>query len=276
MEKAPLGSKPDFRVVGTFQSGGVVEALLADLQSAGFAADGHVIGVHHGEQGKKFIDPSGSQHGILGRIVRATQRLGSWESSMFEQVEEALNAGHYVVSVLTDDSEHQRLTVREIMQQYTDQAIYYRGQYSMEILRRAGESKVVSNKEEQVREPKVLLVGKILPIMDILRDELIKNYGRDVISSSSKEHVEATIKNEEIDLVILGAGFDDETREDIAAMIKTMEPDMSVYLVPRVGEKNPAKLVNIVNDKAIEWKFYQMLGGRPGGPSAPNGPKMMK
>ena len=115
-------------------------------------------------------------------------------------------------------------------------------------------------------EPKILLVGKILPIMDILRDELINNYGRDVISSSTKEHVATTLNNEEVDLVILGAGFDDVTRNDMAAMIRETYPELNVYLVPRVGEKSPVKLIYIVNDQAVEWKFFQRLGNRPGEP----------
>lgn len=121
-------------------------------------------------------------------------------------------------------------------------------------------------------EPKILLVGRIAQIMDILRDELVTNYGRDVVSCATKQHVAANLAAQEFDLVILGAGFDDETRDDVAVMINSTHPNLDVYLVPRVGEKNPAKLVTTVNEKAIEWKFHQVLGpGRPGGPPPAGG-----
>ena len=123
-------------------------------------------------------------------------------------------------------------------------------------------------------EPKILFVGRIAQIMDILRDELVTNYGRDVVSCATKQDVATNLANQEFDLVILGAGFDDETRDDVAAMINASHPDLEVYLVPRVGEKSPAKLVATVNEKAIEWKFHQALGaGGPGGrPPAGSGP----
>ncbi|MGH1488474.1 MAG: hypothetical protein ACRBK7_03635 [Acidimicrobiales bacterium] len=112
-------------------------------------------------------------------------------------------------------------------------------------------------------EPKTLIVGKIAQIMEILADELNTNYGREVTSCASKNEVAHHLAAEEFDLVILGAGFDDETRDDVAAMIAESHPGPEVFLVPRVGEKSPAKLIALVNDKTIEWKFQQVLGPGP-------------
>lgn len=122
-------------------------------------------------------------------------------------------------------------------------------------------------------EPRILLVGKIGPIMDILRDELNDNCGRNVISASSAEGVEKIIGTETPDIAILGAGFDDETRDPIAARIQKQSPDTDVILVPRTGEKGPAKLVEYTNARAIEWKFKQVMGGAFGGPGGPGGPR---
>lgn len=121
----------------------------------------------------------------------------------------------------------------------------------------------------ETTEPKILLVGRIPEIMEILRDELVTNYRRDVVSCASKTDVAAHLDETSFDLVILGAGFDDDTRNDIAAMVNDTHPNLGVFLVPRVGEKNPAKLVTTVNEKAIEWKFHQVLG--PAGPGGPGG-----
>ena len=137
MTKSQFRATPDYRVVSTFETQDNVNALRDELQTAGFKDDGNAIGVHHGDTGKQFIDPDGSRHGFFARLYRAVQRLPSWEASMLEQVEDALNNNHYVVSVLTDGSPQQRLKVRDIMQKHTQQRIYYRGLYSMEILREA-------------------------------------------------------------------------------------------------------------------------------------------
>lgn len=116
-------------------------------------------------------------------------------------------------------------------------------------------------------EPKILFVGRIAQIMEILADELNTNYGRDVVGCATQDDVAKHLVDQPFDLVILGAGFDDETRDEVAAMIANSHPSLDVSLVPRIGEKNPAKLVTTVNEKAIEWKFHQVLG--PGGPGGP-------
>jgi len=113
-------------------------------------------------------------------------------------------------------------------------------------------------------EPKILLVGKIGPIMKLLQDELNDNYGRNVVGASLPDEVEKIIGSEAIDLVILGAGFDDTARDGLASRITEIDPTLDQFLVPRVGEKSPTKLVDIVNSKAIEWKFMKALGGKPG------------
>lgn len=123
-----------------------------------------------------------------------------------------------------------------------------------------------------VPEPNILIVGRIAPIMAILRDELRSNYGRCVSSCASRNEVSDFLDSEAFDLVLLGAGFDDETRDHLAEMIAEMAPDVQVTKVPRVGEKSPAKLIDVVNRLAIEWKFGQLLGsGKPGGPAGPGG-----
>lgn len=124
-----------------------------------------------------------------------------------------------------------------------------------------------------VPEPNILIVGRIAPIMAILRDELRSNYGRRVSSCASRNEVSDFLGGEAFDLVLLGAGFDDETRDNLAEMIAEVAPDVQVTKVPRVGEKSPAKLIDVVNQLAIEWKFGQLLGsGKPGGPGGESGP----
>lgn len=134
MSKTEFRASPVYRVVSTLTTKADVDAMVKELQAVGFKNDGNMIGIHHGESGKDFIDPDGSRHGFFARLTRARQRLGSWEASMLEQVDEALNAGQYVTSVLTDDSQQQRTLIRDIMKKYANRTIYYHGYYSMEIL----------------------------------------------------------------------------------------------------------------------------------------------
>ena len=137
MSKTQFRTSPNNRVVSTFKTKADVEAMVKEIQAAGFKNDGHTIGIHHGEEGMDFIDPEGSRHGFFARLTRARQRLGSWEASMLEQVEAALNSNQYVASVLTDSSQKQRMFIRDIMKKYTSQTIYYQGNYSIEILQKA-------------------------------------------------------------------------------------------------------------------------------------------
>ena len=80
----------------------------------------------------------------------------------------------------------------------------------------------------QPRAPKILLAGQAPQIADITRDELSTNCGR-----------------------------------DIAGEIHGTNPDLEAFLVPRIGDENPAEPVRAANEKAIEWKSHRVLGSPP-------------
>lgn len=85
------------RLVGVFDSPADVQAATDDLTAAGL--DG-AFDVHHGAEGARRIDFSGSEHGPLARVSHALHTL-TVEGAHMEHYERELLAGHSVVMVLT-------------------------------------------------------------------------------------------------------------------------------------------------------------------------------
>ena len=124
---------PYNRVVSAFESQVEVDAVLAALAEVNFSRD--KIAVHHGEEGLNFIDPDGSKHGFLTQLIRAYERLdGSSEAKLLNQAEDALKAGHYVMSVWTGGSGAEQKTVQNIMKPHTDYYIFYCARFTIRIL----------------------------------------------------------------------------------------------------------------------------------------------
>ena len=124
---------PTNRVVSAFETREDTDTALATLLEAGFSED--AVGFHHGEEGKAFIDADGSRHGFLARVTRQYQRFSGPEASLLDMAEAALNAGHYLVSVLTDGSEMQQAKAREAMAPHTNHTIFFCGRFTIEILK---------------------------------------------------------------------------------------------------------------------------------------------
>ena len=59
-------------------------------------------------------------------------------------------------------------------------------------------------------EPKILIVGRNLEVMDILKAELSK-FGRNIISANSNELIAESLSKKDVDLVVVGAGLPDHT-----------------------------------------------------------------
>jgi NADP-dependent 3-hydroxy acid dehydrogenase YdfG len=59
-------------------------------------------------------------------------------------------------------------------------------------------------------EPTVLLIGRNLDTLEILKDELDK-FDRNIVYANSEELIESNLKNKKIDLIVVGAGLPNET-----------------------------------------------------------------
>jgi len=108
------------------------DQAVAALTAAGFAETD--IYIHHGEQGKQYIDADGSRHGFLNKLIRTYQRLQGIEKMMLDGAEAGLNAGHYLIGIQTDGSEEQKIKGRDALAPFTDNHIYFCGRFSITIL----------------------------------------------------------------------------------------------------------------------------------------------
>ena len=111
-------------------------------------------------------------------------------------------------------------------------------------------------------EPKILIVGRNLDVMDILKSELSK-FGRNIVSANSNELIAESLSNKDIDLIVVGAGLPDKTREEMRKKIMEIQPSVSLFMIERKKDSNPAKMIEFTNEKAVLWKIEQILGPMP-------------
>lgn len=123
---------PTNRVVSAVKTQEEIDVVKSALLEAGF--DEEKIVTAHGEEGKDFVDPDGSRHGFLAHLTRQFQRTSGPEADLLDQAEEALDAGHYLISVLTDGSELEQVQARNAMSPHTHYAIFYCGKLTIYVL----------------------------------------------------------------------------------------------------------------------------------------------
>lgn len=111
-------------------------------------------------------------------------------------------------------------------------------------------------------EPKILLIGRKQEVIDILVEEL-NMFGRDVRGSDDKFKITKTLQNEHVNFVVIGAGLPDNLREEMAAYVTGIRPDVGIYLIKRVENSTPYDIIEFTNKKAVEWKLEQKIGKRP-------------
>ncbi len=123
---------PTNKVVTVIATRDEVDMAVKDLVAAGFGED--VIYIHHGEQGKNYIDADGSRHGFLSSVIRKYQRLQGTEKRMLEDAEAGLEAGQYLIGVQTDGREEQQIAARDALTPFTKNNIYFCGRFTIMIL----------------------------------------------------------------------------------------------------------------------------------------------
>lgn len=111
-------------------------------------------------------------------------------------------------------------------------------------------------------EPKILIIGRRQAVLDVLTEEL-NMFGRDVRGAEDRSVITSILQNEHVNLVIIGAGLTDETREEVAAYVSQIRPDVAIYLIQRQATSSPYDMIEFTNRKAVEWKVAQKVGKRP-------------
>jgi len=103
-------------------------------------------------------------------------------------------------------------------------------------------------------EPKTLLIGKNLDTLSILGDEL-KKFKRNVYYANSEEMINNNLKNEKIDLIIMGAGLPDTTISEMLEFINTNFPKIEKHIMKKVPGLTPVSMIGYTNEKAIMWRL---------------------
>ena len=111
-------------------------------------------------------------------------------------------------------------------------------------------------------EPRILLVGRLQTTLDVIKVEL-KRLGRQVIASNKIEAIKEHLKNEEADLVVVGAGLREKERDEMIAEMREMDPKIPIYPLERSPDANPVKLMHLANEKAIMFKVHLAAGIKP-------------
>jgi PleD family two-component response regulator len=119
-----------------------------------------------------------------------------------------------------------------------------------------------NNKTKENMEPKILLIGRSLDVMEILKNELTK-FNRNVVYANSNEMITDLLKKGDIDLIVVGAGLPDETREEMKTLIMQLQAEISLFMIERTPDGNPAKMIGFTNEKAVLWKIEKIIGKMP-------------
>ena len=81
-------------------------------------------------------------------------------------------------------------------------------------------------------EPNILLIGKNLDTLKILKDELLK-YKRKIFYANSEEMIYNCLKSDNIDLIIVGAGLSDAVKDKILDFINSNFPNIEKHIMER-------------------------------------------
>ncbi|MBL4625879.1 MAG: hypothetical protein JKY42_12180 [Flavobacteriales bacterium] len=119
-----------------------------------------------------------------------------------------------------------------------------------------------TNKKTENMEPKILLIGRNLDVMEIIKVELAK-FGRNIVYANSNELIQEHLNEGNIDLVVVGAGLPDETRTEMGNLIEKLQPQIPVFMIKRTSDGNPAKMIGFTNEKAVLWKIEKIIGKMP-------------
>ena len=115
------------------------------------------------------------------------------------------------------------------------------------------------SKIEDQMEPKILAIGRLQSTLDILVEEW-ERYGRNVISSNSKEKIKELIETGSIDFICIGGGLPDNERDEMEEYISTINSNIKVHPIPRTEEAlGPYNFIPFLNNLAIMYKVRKAM-----------------
>jgi len=103
-------------------------------------------------------------------------------------------------------------------------------------------------------EPTILLIGRNLDTLEILKDELEK-FDRNIIYANSEDLIASNLKNNNIDLIVVGAGLPTETIKNMLELIERIAPKKELHVMEKTPGLTPVSMIGFTNEKAIMWKL---------------------
>jgi len=103
-------------------------------------------------------------------------------------------------------------------------------------------------------EPNILLIGRGLGTLNVLKEELVK-YQRNIFIANSDELIALNLKNEKIDLIIVGAGLPNESRDQMVSQVEIIAPNIPLHIMEKTPGLTPVSMIGYTNEKAIMWKL---------------------
>ena len=134
MSKAPFHSMIETHRLGCIIADKAnLDQLVAELAKANYEEG--PVRIAHGETGLDMIDPDGTRHGGMARVIRSVQKFTSQtEARLLNTLGKALTDGKYAISVQTDGSDEQRNQVHQLMKANGGTNIFFKGSGYFEIL----------------------------------------------------------------------------------------------------------------------------------------------
>ena len=71
-----------------------------------------------------------------------------------------------------------------------------------------------------------------------------------IFIANSSELIASNLKNEKIDLIIVGAGLPDESKDQMVQQVKKITPNIPVHIMEKIPGITPASMIGYTNEKA--------------------------
>ncbi len=124
---------PTDKVVGIVEERERVDALRDALGEANIGSDR--IEVLCGESGSEHIDADGDEGGIFASAIRTVQKALGEEAKRLEKLNDAVDAGKYVVQVAVadgDDEEQDKRRIGQLLHEAGAREVAFYGSWAVE------------------------------------------------------------------------------------------------------------------------------------------------
>jgi len=108
-------------------------------------------------------------------------------------------------------------------------------------------------------EPRILIIGRSIIIINILMQELQK-FGRNVMGAADRPDIQRMLQFHNPDFIVIGNDLPDQERDELLVYLLNIKSNLKVHLAEKQAKPSPYDLVGFTNKKAVEWKIEQKLG----------------